>query len=114
VGALSSCTTPGCPNLAERGRCQDCRRRARRDVDRRRPGARARGYDAAWERTRARVLANQPRCQRCRREPAVEVHHRDGRGPLGPRGHVPETLAALCDGCHARHTARAQPGGWNR
>lgn len=72
------------------------------------------GYDARWRRTRARYLREHPHCEHpdCR-ELANEVHHRDGRGPNGPRGHDAANLQALCKPHHSRITAREQPGGWN-
>lgn len=115
--APTVCTTPGCPNLTPAGRCDTCRRDARRDSDTRRPNARARGYDARWQRTRAAYLALHPTCEcdnpDCR-EPATNVDHVDGLGPRGPRGHDPSNLRALSHACHSRRTARDQPGGWNR
>jgi 5-methylcytosine-specific restriction protein A len=69
-----------------------------------RPSARARGYDARWQRTRAAFLADHPDCEQCGR-PATDVHHRDWQGPLGPAGHDPLNLASLCHACHSRVTA---------
>lgn len=80
-----------------------------------RPTAAARGYNAKWNRTRRRYLRAHPLCEcddpSCNL-PATEVHHRDGLGPLGPRGHDPTNLRALTHNCHAKLTAREQPGGW--
>lgn len=45
---------------------------------------------------------------------ATEVHHRDGLGPLGSRGHDFDNLQALTHACHSRITAINQPGGWNQ
>jgi 5-methylcytosine-specific restriction protein A len=113
VAALSNCSSPDCPNLTARGLCDEHRRAHRREVDRRRPTARARGYDTTWERTRRAFLACQPRCSEpgCW-EPAVDVDHHDGLGPLGPRGHDLANLRGFCRPHHARRTARDQPGGW--
>ena len=115
--ALQVCPTPGCPTLTPAGRCPDCRSTARR---RRRTGTTA-GYDARWYRTRRAYLLTHEMCE-CEehsqlpwiiRPRATEVHHRDGLGPLGPRGHDWTNLLALTKACHARITAREQPGGWN-
>jgi len=115
--ALQVCPTPGCPTLTPSGRCADCTARAKR---RRRTSAQ-KGYDARWYRTQRAYLRANPYCE-CEehsaqpwimRPRATEVHHRDGLGPLGPRGHDWANLMALTKSCHSRITAREQPGGWN-
>jgi 5-methylcytosine-specific restriction protein A len=117
VSALQLCATPRCTELVERGHCDEHRRAQRRAVDRRRPTARQRGYDAAWQRARAAYLAEHLTCEcddpACR-EPAVDVDHRDGLGPSGPRGQDPTNLRAMAHACHSRRTARDQPAGWHR
>lgn len=115
--ALQVCPTPGCPTLTRAGRCTGCQRTAR---SRRRTSSQA-GYDARWYRTRAAYLKVHQFCE-CEqhseqpwiiRPRATEVHHRDGLGPLGPRGHDWANLMALTKACHSRITALEQPGGWN-
>lgn len=108
--ALSVCSTPGCPELVERGQCRGCRGKA--NAGRRRT---KRPYDtAAWRRTRDAFLAAHPYCM-CPahaalplivRPLATEVDHLDGLGPLGPRGHDPSNLQSLTKACHSRKTAR--------
>lgn len=78
----------------------------------RRPSSTARGYDAKHTADRDRLLAKHPTCQHCGTQPATVLHHVDGLGPLGPRGHDPDNHEALCATCHGRHTAQEQPGGW--
>lgn len=112
MGALSSCTEPDCPRLTRAGRCEEHRLAKRREIDRRRPNARARGYDRRWERTRHDFLLTHSWCEDCG-ERATDVDHRDGLGPLGPRGYDETNLRGLCGSCHSTRTARAQPGGWN-
>jgi 5-methylcytosine-specific restriction protein A len=111
--AKQACSNPTCPHLATRGLCPKCRREQREAYDRRRPGARARGYDRRWERTRKAFLAAHPDCELCP-APATDADHRDGLGPNGPAGHDFSNLRALCHSCHSARTARDQPGGWNR
>lgn len=114
---LRVCTTPGCGELVSKGRCPECERKATQQ----RGSARARGYDAQWERTRADYLQAHPYCEcdECAQLPelmrpfAVHVHHKDGLGPLGPRGHDWTNLQALTHAHHSRHTAHEQPGGWH-
>lgn len=101
-----------CGRTAEpgRGRCRDCRLEA----EHARPNSHQRGYDHRWQRTRGEYLAAHPTCERvdCA-APARDVHHLDGLGPLGPRGHDWSNLEALCGTCHKQTTAQLQPGGWN-
>ena len=108
------CATPGCPTLTDSTRCEPCRRGKRRVEDRRRPNSRKRGYDKQWERTRAAFLRAHPTCQDrngCILK-ATDVHHLDGQGPNGPRGHDWDNLRALCHPHHSRVTSREQPGGF--
>lgn len=77
-----------------------------------RPTARARGYTTRWEHTRRAYLHAHPYCECGCGAPATDVHHLDGQGPSGPRGHDPTNLQALAHACHSRLTAQHQPGGW--
>lgn len=107
--------SPTCPNEVEPGtsRCKDHQRARRRASDRRRPSARARGYDSRWERKRRSYLRTHPLCECGCGRPADDVHHLDGLGPTGPRGFEDSNLQALFHDCHSRITAREQPGGFN-
>lgn len=106
------CRSPLCPNLRP---CPNHELDLRRANDARRPSARQRGYTAEWERTRRAYLADHPLCE-CDQtccpggcsDIAEDVHHLDGLGPLGPRGHDPANLAGLSHRCHARVTAMGQ------
>jgi 5-methylcytosine-specific restriction protein A len=76
-----------------------------------RPTAAQRGYDTRWTRTRRRYLRQHLLCMwpgGCGEE-AVDVHHVDGRGPLGPRGHDPANLMALCKSHHSQITNADRP-----
>lgn len=79
-----------------------------------RPSAHKRGYGADWRSTRATYLERFPFCHyhNCRQY-ATEVHHLDGQGPKGPRGHDFANLQGLCKPHHAKITAQEQPGGFN-
>jgi 5-methylcytosine-specific restriction protein A len=114
--SLSVCAQPRCPSLVPKGqtRCERHRKEKRRREDKRRPSAAKRGYDAKWRKTRAAYLKAFPICEEehgCI-EWATDVHHLDGLGPMGPRGHDWENLQALCHRHHSEETARSQPGGW--
>lgn len=80
-----------------------------------RPSARERGYDSGWECTRSAYLMVYPICQHPKGciQPATDVHHLDGLGPRGPRGHDWANLQGLCHAHHSALTATEQPGGWN-
>lgn len=114
---MGVCPTPGCPTLTPGGRCAPCTQAASRA----RGSPASRGYDGRWQRTSAAFLREHPYCEcdQCAALPpllrprATEVDHRDGLGPLGPRGHDPGNLRAMTKSHHSRATARAQPGGWN-
>lgn len=111
---MAVCATPGCPTLVPRGHCDKHRKAKRRESDRRRPDATARGYDRKWKQTRKDYLRLHPLCEDesgCI-EPATDVDHIDGQGPLGPKGHDFTNLRALCARHHSQRTARDQPGGW--
>jgi 5-methylcytosine-specific restriction enzyme A len=98
----SPCSWPSCPNL------KPC-------PDHRRPTAAARGYDRRWGATRAAYLRTHPTCEQAGcHTAAVDVHHLDGLGPNGPKGHAASNLQALCKRHHAGITARMQPGGWHQ
>ncbi len=97
----SPCTTPGCPNLAPKGRrCQSCLGRVARKPN---PWA-----TPEWRRASQAYLARHRRCEYpgCRR-PSHETHHRDGQGPTGPRGLDQANFMALCKAHHARITGQA-------
>lgn len=112
--AMRVCPTPGCPNLTSGGRCQGCRSEA----EERRGSRQARGYDAAWERKRARYLTAHPICVLCSGMATVADHHPTSRRDLLAQGvtdlDADHRLRALCAPCHSSETARLQPGGWNR
>ena len=91
--------------------CAECAR-PRKDT---RPSAYSRGYNARWKGTRADYLRYFPICQDhagCIRD-ATQVHHLDGQGPRGTRGHDWGNLQGLCGYHHAAITAKEKPSGWN-
>jgi 5-methylcytosine-specific restriction protein A len=118
------CPTPGCPEYTEGGRCPD----HRREAEQRRGSARQRGYGRRHERVfRAAVLARDPRCvctdegcghgDPCGRPSVHADHHPLDRRELVEQGLDPDDPKrgrGLCAGCHSRHTAATQPGGWHQ
>ncbi len=120
--ALSICTTPGCPEYTQGGRCTGCRAEA----EQRRGTAAQRGYGGRHRRRfRTAVLARDPQCvctdtahghgDPCG-EPSLHADHypRDRR-ELAAAGEDPDDPRhgrGLCGPCHSSETARHQPGGW--
>lgn len=87
-------------------------------TDQPRPSARRRGYDAAWERTRAEHLRMEPWCRFCREEGRGKVAGEDvdhiTPKPEGSDAH--SNLRTLCHRCHSERTAsdpRTRPGARN-
>lgn len=78
------------------------------DVDR--PTSTQRGYSSRWQRFRLMYLKAHPLCQPCgnagRTTEAVDLHHMDGKGPLGERGYDPGNILPCCHRCHSKITAR--------
>jgi 5-methylcytosine-specific restriction enzyme A len=77
-----------------------------READRARGSAHARGYDRAWRRVRASLLAGEPLCRLCRQDGrvtvATEVHH-EVRVKDNPSLRLdPTNLVPLCQRCHVR------------
>lgn len=123
------CPTPGCPELTEGGRCDDCKARA----EQARGTAAQRGYDHEHrERFRRGVLRKDPLCvctdehrnaqgqghgaAGCLVPSAHADHHPRGRDELVRLGldpNDPQYGRGLCGPCHSWHTSQAQPGGWN-
>lgn len=116
------CPTSGCPNLCDGGRCVDCRREA----ERKRGSAAARGYDRKHERTfREAVLLRDPVCvcvdpghghgPQCMAPSKHADHHPLSRRDLVARAlnpNDPKHGRGLCHRCHSKVTAQHQPGGW--
>lgn len=97
VGCRATTTAPD-------GFCDVHRRLWRQRQDAQRPGARQRGYDAAWEATRARILARDPICTEpgCG-EPSTEVDHRIAKRRGGSDDDA--NLRGMCRCHHSRKTA---------
>ncbi|MGW1127470.1 hypothetical protein [Streptomyces sp. NPDC002526] len=64
------------------------------------------------------MLARDPVCVLCRKEPAVHADHWPlSKRELVVRGlddHDPRRGRGLCPSCHSAETAKHQPGGWNQ
>lgn len=121
--ALKVCSTPGCPNLVDTGRCPTCTEQA----DQQRGTATQRGYGHR-HRTRFRpgVLRRDPLCvctqqnhghgQPCGAIATVADHWPRSKRELQAAGlddNDPRHGRGLCANCHNHETATNQPGGWH-
>jgi 5-methylcytosine-specific restriction protein A len=97
-GLLRPCLTPGCSELVPAGYCE----RHAPASSLRQADATTRGYTHRWGDLARAYRRAHPTCERpgCTR-PAALVHHKDGLGPLGPRGLDVDNLEALCRRCHS-------------
>lgn len=118
------CSTPGCPEFTQHGRCDD----HRREAEQRRGSARQRGYGGAgWRAARKAVLDRDSRCVctdddhdhsgQCTEPSTVADHYPEERRDLVaagiPNPDAPHRMRGICAGCHNRKTAATAPGGWN-
>ena len=98
-----------CGDLVDR---LDYRRHRAAHSDAARPSARARGYDASWERIRAEYLELEPWCRfhlaQGEYVRATEVDHIVPRRAGGTDDHT--NLRSLCKSHHSRRTAIEQSG----
>lgn len=111
---LRVCSTPGCPELTEGGRCPTCRTNA----ERKRGNSAQRGYGRKHrDRFRAGVLAKHPVCVICHNaEATVADHYPLDRRQLEAKSLDPDDPIygrGLCASCDSTQTAARQPGGWH-
>ena len=121
--ALRVCSTPGCPELTQGGRCQA----HTREADQRRGTRQQRGYGPGHtNRFRPGVLLKDPLCvctdtahghgPRCLAPSTVADHwplSRRDQVTAGMNPNDPANGRGLCATCHNHWTSQAQPGGWN-
>ncbi|MBD3834017.1 MAG: HNH endonuclease [Brevundimonas sp.] len=70
----------GCGRVVQGGPCLACAAARAKAYDARRPTARQRGYDSAWNKARATFLTAHPRCAMCEQPAAVVDHIKPHRG----------------------------------
>jgi 5-methylcytosine-specific restriction protein A len=117
------CSTPGCPEFTQGGRCED----HRREAEAKRGTAKQRGYGGQHlTRFRPAVLAKDPTCV-CTEEghghpgPCGQPSKHADHWPLSRRELVeqgadpndPKHGRGLCHSCHSKETATLQPGGFS-
>ena len=107
------CNVPGCPTLTDQPRCPTHTKAA----DQARGTATQRGYTSPRHRRfRRLVLKRDPICVICGAIATVADHYPMSRRDLEANGLDPDDPTrgrGLCSTCHARETARNQPGGWH-
>ena len=102
--APKPCKWPGCKKLTYDRFCEFHAKQQSVQYEATRETAVQRGYDTRHRKLRKIVLAEQPICQICKREPATEMDHIDGN----PRNVAMENLQGLCKSCHSTKTAKEQ------
>jgi len=110
VAARRHCSTPRCPGIAtHHGKCEGCNQ----GYERSRGTAAQRGYNAAWRKVRARILARDPVCRDAAgcAKVSTDVDHIIARAAGGGDGD--ENLQGLCHGHHSAKTV-GKDGGWRR
>jgi 5-methylcytosine-specific restriction protein A len=103
------CSYPRCPNLSRGGMCDEHKRRAKRERDRRAGGSRQRGYTAAWAEFSRSYRRLNPLCAQCLREGRTTAAEAvDHVVPLRETGRLIDesNLESLCASCHGKKSNR--------
>ena len=117
TAALRPCRHTGCSRLSSDGFCSqhDGDRHIGKFADPHRGSRQSRGYGAAWEEKRKRILRRdkglcQPHLKQGRYRPARQVDHIINKAEAKARGwseeqtEAEENLQAICDECHKAKT----------
>jgi len=91
----------GCGYRIASGERCPCEARRKAEADKRRPSARARGYDSRWDVERTAFLKAHPKCARCEAPATVVDHkipHRGDKKLFWNRSN----WQPLCVTCHSR------------
>lgn len=110
------CRYPGCPGLTRHksGYCEKHLKQTRRQSDKERGSAAARGYDRRWQWYARRFLAENPLCAECQSQGRITAakivdHIIPHRGDLTLFWDT-TNHQSLCKECHDRKTAREDGG----
>jgi len=104
------CTWPGCPELTDRGRCEEHRKQAAQEYDRSRCDDEMRRFynSRAWRRVSKLHIQDESLCRACMAEgrlvPAVMTDHIAPIKQGGDRWDE-RNLQSLCQSCHSRKSA---------
>jgi len=91
----------GCGFKVAHGELCPCQRKRKAEADKRRPGARERGYSPEWEKEAKAFLRAHPKCVRCGAPSAVVDHVKPHRGDMKVFWSR-SNWQPLCTACHAR------------
>lgn len=108
------CSKPGCPVLANGGRCRQHQRAKHAAIDARRGSPSERGYDRTWQQLRKLKLATDPWCEiktHCAtlsltQQLATEVDHIQTVRDHPELRLVWSNLRSACKRCHSARTMR--------
>ena len=100
-----ACGNRACGRLAPRGEryCPECRTQRDQAYNAARGSSTDQGYGATWRRLRLLILARDPVCRRCHRNPSTEVDHIVAKKDGGTNDE--QNLQGLCKPCHSQKTA---------
>ena len=99
-----------CGHRVPGGTLCECQRRKKAEADKRRPSARQRGYDTAWQKESRAFLGRNPTCKMCCAPSVVVDHikpHRGNRTLFWDRSN----WQALCRRCHSSAKQRMEAKG---
>lgn len=109
VAPPKHCPKPGHPAFTGRN-CPLCQATYKARHDARRPSARARGYDTAWDKARKSFLERNPRCCFCG-APATVVDHKVPHRGDRARFWDKSQWQGLCAPCHSGAKQREESRG---
>ncbi len=103
--AKTPCKHPGCPNLTDKGYCEEHIKEHNREYNNWHRGYKSsERYDYRWRKIRARYVSSHPLCEMCLKEgryvPVSEVHHIKPKSEGGSDDF--ENLMSLCHSCHMK------------
>ncbi len=97
------CCKPGCGALTTSRFCHAHASEEKREIDKNRPNAAARGYcSAKWKRLRKLILHRDPICKICQKQLSTDVDHIVDKA-IGGMDSM-DNLQGLCHNCHSQKT----------
>jgi 5-methylcytosine-specific restriction enzyme A len=110
TAALRPCPYSGCRSLVRKGPCAN--HQGRKEWSTAGVSRQARGYGAAWERTRREVMVEEPVCRICGQRPSAMVDHIVPKAEGGTDER--SNLRGVCKRCHQVKSAREGARGRRR
>ena len=114
----TTCSSPGCPNLAYGRYCEQHAKEKAQRCDQERGTAASRGYNSKWQKYRRKYLYEHPLCVECERVGKLKVatvvdhiapHKGDHKLFWDQKNHQ-----SLCGPCHNKKTAKEDGGFGNK